>query len=566
MKSQILVSVCGSKLVVRSKIFRLRTSRFGPRTKQFLPNVLILIWCLVLGISSVHAQEGNLAAWSKQVVQAKTHQDLYAPFEAIKDFYFKNNKYSDCVDYLKSLAQKNKSAEPFVNYYRALARYQHLKYLEEKQLWDEYFSQGNAYRDELTEGSQKAIAATTVQEPLHVYARLLLWQFHKDQQDSFEESALSDLMVSAIEYSATAVDFKPIKEVADKFFTYKEKGKSKEFYKIYAQKLITSQIPDTELAKAASKFYQEGNLDLAENIYDAYIDRVSKTLSKEKLVMILREIATIFAYKDEGPSDPFYAEKIFKRLEDKAGKEAFDQQLLYLRGYNLEKAKEYPEAKAVFDSLAFRFPKSVYLDEIIFKSGLISAYVLRDKDKAKEYFKKLAQREKNFTPQAVSSLYQLGLLSQWEEDLTAAGNYYNRLLDVAAGNFSDTVALARERLKEIEESRPIEYNLKTFLDLSLKKENAGYDMSKIDLMSEPYQVKKRQDVSVESAVYTAPTGCMQIELQYLWSGHLGKAQTPSASQATFETSYSSNGTKEINLVVVSPTGIIDRSLDIVDIY
>ncbi|KPK97003.1 MAG: hypothetical protein AMJ95_11455 [Omnitrophica WOR_2 bacterium SM23_72] len=521
---------------------------------------------MVLGISSVHAQEGNLAAWNKLVIEAKTSQDLYAPLEAIKEFYFKNNKYSDFVDYLKSLAQKKKSAEPFVNYYRALARYQHLKYLEEKQLWDEYFSQGNAYRNELTEGCKMAIAATTGQEPLHIYARLLLWQFHKDQHDSFEESALSDLVVSAIEYSARAKDFKPIKEVADKFFVYKEKGRSKEFYKIYAQKLITSQMPDTELAKAASKFYQEGNLDLSENIYDAYIDRVSKTLPKEELIRVLTEIASIFAYKDEGPSDPFYAEKIFKKLEDKAGKEAFDQEVMYLRGFNLEKAKEYPQAKAVFDSLALRFPKSTHLDEVIFKSGLISAYVLRDKDKAKEYFGKLAQREKNFTAQAVSGLYQLGLLSQWEEDSNAARNFYNRLLDVAAGNFSDTVALARERLKEIEESKPIEYNLKTFLDLSLKKENAGYDMSKIDLRSQPYQVKRKQRVSVDSTAHTAPTGCMHIELQYLWSGHLGKAQTPLASQAEFETSYSSSGTKEINLVVVSPTGIIDRSLDIVDIH
>ncbi|MFH0826858.1 MAG: hypothetical protein V1923_03100 [Candidatus Omnitrophota bacterium] len=528
--------------------------------------LMLSMGCLVLGISPIYAQDNSLAGWSKQVIEAKTHQDLYAPFEAIKDFYFKNNKYSDFVDYLKSLAQKKKSAEPFVNYYRALARYQHLKYLEEKQLWDEYFSQGNAYRDELTQGSQKAIAATVVQEPLHIYARLLLWQFHKNQQDSFEEAAFSELMASAIEYSAVATDFKPIKEVADKFFAYGEKGKSKEFYKIYAQKLITSDISDKDLANAASKFYQEGNPDLAENIYDVYIDRVSKKLSKEEFVRVLAEIAKAFAYKDEGPSDPFYAEKIFKRLEDKAGKEAFDQELMYLRGFNLEKAKEYLEAKVVFDSLALRFPKAPHHDEIIFKAGLISAYVLRDTVKGKEYFEKLAQREKNFTAQAVSALYQLGLLSQWEEELTAARDYYNRLLDVAAGNFADTVALAKERLKEIEASKPIEYNLKTFLDLSLKKENALYDMSKIDLRSQPYQAKRRQSVSVDSTAHTAPTGCMQIELQYFWSGHLGKAQTPLASQSAFETSYTFSGTKEINLVVISPTGIIDRSLDIVDAY
>ncbi len=544
------------------------SSKFKVQSSKFnLIGVLMLgIGCLVLGISSVYAQDHNLAAWNKQIMEAKTNQDLYVPFEAMKDFYFKNNKYSDFVEYLKSLALKDKSAEPFVNYYIALARYHLLKYLEENQLWDEYFSQGNAYRDELTEGSQNAIAATAVKEPLHLYASLLLWQFHKDQQDSFEEDTLSALMASAIEYSAAAVDFKPIKEVADKFLAYGEKGKSKEFYKIYAQKLITSDMADSKLANAASAFYQEGNTDLAENIYDVYIERVSKTLPQEELKSVLTEIARTFVYKDEGPSDPFYAEKIFKTLEAKAGKEIFDQELMYLRGFNLEKAREYTEAKAVFDSLTLRFPGNSHHDESIFKSGLISAYVLRDIDKAREYFGKLAQREKNFTPQAASSLYQLGLLSQWEEDSATAQAYYNRLLEVAAGNFSDTVALARERLKEIEASKPIEYNLKTFIDLSFKKENAVYDMSKIDLRSNLYQAKRRQNVFVASTAHTAPTGCMQIELQYLWSGHLGKVEAPLASQAAFETSYSSSGTKEINLVVVSPTGIIDRSLDIVDVY
>lgn len=58
---------------------------------------------------------------------------------------------------------------------------------------------------------------------------------------------------------------------------------------------------------------------------------------------------------------------------------------------------------------------------------------------------------------------------------------------------------------------------------------------------------------------------MQIELQYLWSGDLG-SKKPSANEAEFATAYTNTGTKVINLVVVSPAGIIDRSLDLVDVY
>jgi hypothetical protein len=57
---------------------------------------------------------------------------------------------------------------------------------------------------------------------------------------------------------------------------------------------------------------------------------------------------------------------------------------------------------------------------------------------------------------------------------------------------------------------------------------------------------------------------MQVELQYLWSGHLGSAK-PTSEPSSLNTEYSDKGTKEINLVVVSPAGIIDRGLDILDV-
>jgi TolA-binding protein len=522
-------------------------------------------YLLPFGFYSFAQQDNRLTALSKQIIEADTQQDLYAPFEELKDFYFRDNKYSEFVDYLPSLGQKKKTLEPFINYYIALTRYQHLKYLEEKQLWDEYFSQGNNYRDELTQSAEKTIDITSAKEPLHIYARLVLWQFHKDQQDSFAESSLSDLMSSVLSHSSSSKDPKPIKEVADKLLSYGEKGKSKELYKIYAQKIITSGIKDEELMGHALTFYKEGNLELAENMYDAYINIAARAMPKEKLTPILTDIAKAFVYKDDMESDPSYAEKIFKRLEEIGGKEIFDQELIYLRAFNLEKAKEYPESRDVYVDLTLRFPTSSHRDEALFKVGLITTYVLRDKKEGKTYFGNLIQREKDFTPQAISSFYQLGLLSQWEDDKAGAKGYYNKLIEVAGENYQETVTLTKERLKEIEEGKPIEYNLKTFLDLSLKEGYATFDMTKLDVRCNPYKAKKDENVTMSSTAYTSPTGCMQVELQYLWSGHLGENK-PSTSQSSFETSYTTAGTKEINLVVVSPTGVIDRTLDMVDAY
>jgi len=539
---------------------------------------ILLFMLFVLRFSYAQDNE-KLVALSKQIIEAKTYDEFYAPFKELYDLYFsrpaikseggipleagKDNKYSGFVDFLNSIKPKNELAEPFISYYIALTRYNQLKYLEEKQAWDEYFAQGNNYREEITANAKGALDKTSVVEPVNIYARLLIWQFHKDQQDAFSDESLSDLVSAVQEFAKSVKDTKPIKEVADKLSTYGEKGKSRELYNIYAQKLAASDMKDDAFFNAASNFYKEGNLELSETLYDTYIARISKSVPKEKSAPVLTGIAKLFAYKDQGVSDPLYAEKVFKKIEELGAKDVFDQELIYLRAFNLEKAKEFREAKDIYADLIRRFPETTHSDEVIFKSGIISAYVSGDIKTGREYFEKLAQKEKNLSPQVISSLYQLGLLSQWQEDFGKAKEYYNKLINASGENFQDTVTLARERLKEIEEGKPIEYNLKTFLDVSLK-ENSLYNMAKSDLKSSIYRLNKNQDDNITSSVSLPESGCMQIELQYLWSGNTG-ATKPSSKQSSFNTSYASAGTKEINLVIVSPTGIIDRNIDLVDV-
>ena len=511
------------------------------------------------------AQDSNkLVTLTKQIIEAKTKEDLYLILVDLSNLYFSENKYSEFVEFLNSLAKQKKELEPAINYYIALSRYSQLKYLEEKQNWDEYFSNGNAYRQEITEAAGKTISSTSSADTLNIYARLILWQFHRDQQDVFWEQALSDLMNSISEYVKTAQDPKTIKYAADKLLAYGEKGKAKELYKIYVDKIITSAINDDRLKETASTFYKEGNPELAEALYDVYIDRIVKSAPKEKLIPTLIGIAKDFSYKDEGLKDALYAEKIFKKIEETGTKDIFDEPLLYLRAFNLEKVKEYPGAKDLYCDLVIRYPNSTYADEANFKVGIIYTYILRDIKAGKGYFEKLAQKESP-SPQVICAFYQLGLLSQWEQDNTKAKEYFNKLLERAKDGFSETVNLAKERLKEIEEAKPIEYNLKTFLDVSLKEEDANFDMTKIDLKSSIYRAKKEQAIDISSTPYIAQTGCLQVELQYLWSGHTGTAK-PSPEQSAFNTTYIHPGTKEINLIVISASGVVDRNIDLVDVY
>ncbi len=524
---------------------------------------------LLAGSYGLFALEDNkIIDLSKQIIEAKTSAGLYAPFEQLKETYFSGNKYSDFVDLLKSLSEKKDIAEPFIDYYIALSRYSQLKYLEEKQLWEEYFTKGNEYRDELTKDAQKAIDATNAQDPLNIYSRLVLWQFHRDEQDNFADGLLEGLMNSVLEYSKAAKEPRGIvKEAADKLIYYGEKSKARQLYKIYADKIISADITDETLAASALGFYKEGNLELTEMLYDSYIDRIEKTGGKEKLTSILKDLAKDFSYSpaggSEGPKDPAYAEKLFKKMEEALGEGVFDEELMYLRAFNLEKSKENVEAKDAYQNLLKQYTGTKYAEEANFKLGIIDTYILRDIKSARTAFEALIEKE-NISPQVISSLYQLGLLEQWEEKNEKAKEYYNKLLEKAGASFAQTAALAKERLKEIEESKPLEYNLKTFLDLSLKEENKEFEMTKLDLKSAPYIVKQGETVNIISSVYTAASGCMEVQLQYLWSLDSGDKK-PSASQAAFETAYADKGTKVIGLVVVSPEGFIDRSVTIVDV-
>jgi hypothetical protein len=91
------------------------------------------------------------------------------------------------------------------------------------------------------------------------------------------------------------------------------------------------------------------------------------------------------------------------------------------------------------------------------------------------------------------------------------------------------------------------------------------DMTKLDLKSSLYKPKKDQGVNISVSTYVAETGCMHVEMQYLWLGDFGTVK-PSPQQQSFDTNYTQPGTKVIGLVVVSPAGIVDRSIEMVDIY
>lgn len=527
---------------------------------------IILSALLLLFLSSAFSQEGNkLASLTKQVIESKVDSAIFSGFEELKELYSKDHRYTDFVEFLSSLLKQRKDLQAFVNYYTALSRYQQLKYLEETQNWDEYFSEGNNYRDQITVSLKKTIESSGVTSKLRVLAGLLLWKFHNDQQDPFTEEALSALIEDAKGYAKDTLEPLPVKEAADELAKAGEKSKAKDLYILYVNKLTSSKtLKDEELRETGLAFLKEDNLELAQMLYDLYLERLVKSGPKEKVIPLLMEAAKQFSYTDKGPYDTAYAEKLYKKIEELGGKEAFNEEQMHLRAFNSEKARDYAWARELYNYIGTRFLNGTYRDEAEYKTAIIYCYVLRDIKTAGEYFTRLSQRAAP-SAQSVSSLYQLGLLAQWQGNLPGAKEYYDALIKTANGNFQEAVELARERLQEITEAKPMEYNLKTFLDVSFLPQNALFDMTLIELKSSPYKSKPYSDVQVKSSAASPDAGCMDVELQYLWSGDLGK-HAPALNEPEFQTSYAQSGTKVINLVVVSPTGVIDRKFDLVDVY
>jgi TolA-binding protein len=500
--------------------------------------------------------------YGAKIKEAKNPSDYISVLETAKDTYFSKHEFSDFVEFLKDSVKNKADLRPFASYYIGLARYSQLKYLEETQNWDEYFGQGNDYRAELMESLGEAVKTVNAKDPIYVYSKLVLWQFHRDQHDSFHEDAFEDLQRSVAEYARDAKDLAPIRAVADKFLSYEERAASKKIYKLYSDKIISSAVSDNELQNTAVGFLKQGNSELAEVMYTVYLDRISKTFSKDKLRLELIEVAKQFSYSRDNAYNLEYAESVFARLEKAEGIEVFDEQLFYTRAFNLEKAGKYDQACAMYEDFIKRFPNSAQIDKLSFKLGVIYAFVKKDVAKASVYWNMVVQSA-SAGPYGPSGAYMLGIVNQWQGDTDDAKKFFAQVSDKSKDAYPRTAALASARAKEIEDGKPMEYALKSFLDIALNPDSSRFDMSRVEIVPAAFIVKKGETIAVSANAVLPESGCMQVQLQYYWSGDI-ESEVPS-QESGFNAVFNEPGTKVICVVVTTPSGVIDVGFQMIDV-
>ena len=464
--------------------------------------------------------------------------------EQLKESYFRENRYSEFVDYLKGTRKANPAQ---VSYYIALSRYEGLRYLEETQNWEEYFNRGNEYRQEFIKEALNAIKLSSTNEPLFLYAKCLLWQFHKDMQDEQVEAALKDLLFAVEQYSGSSS-----KDLSRPFYDeasdWGKKGRDLSAIKYVADKL--------------SSYAERLN---SQRVYNLYLERLIASLQEDKEFQLV-SLAKQLVYRDNEITNLFFAEEVFKKIDQLNPDFILDEQTQYLRAYNLEKIKQYKDAYLQYQTLVQSYPQTSYYAEALFKMGVISAYVLKDISGACDYFTKLTKGSFLKSPQVFASFYQLGLISQYQGDISKAKEYYNALLDKkeAVAFCADLISMAKARLQEIEASQPLEFNLKTFMDAALKENEGVVTLTPVDIKAQYFKLTVNQDVEVSASAFPLESGCMPVNLEYLWSGELGSAE-PGNDQCSFTTHYAYPGTKLIGLAVISPSGILGHSLVFLDV-
>ena len=484
------------------------------------------------------------------------------------DVYAQGNDFDEFYNFLETVEKKKIFRKtPIVYYYKALTRFRQMQFLEENKMWQELFDNKDSYIADLDKSLAKARKLNTCVNPLSLRIKFLEAQIKEDNEASLIET-LEDLFNLAREYIETENDVEVIKDIADKLSEEKQDTYAKKLYSVYVTKISRADIGQEELKKIAEDFLKKDKVNLAVSLYNAYLDRLTGT--QEDKDIIIKEMFDI-AEEFEHPGwregiDPFFAEKLYEKIESLYNVESFDEFSQLQRAYNLERIKEYEFCFEEYLRLIDIFPNYQDKDRIYFRLGILSAYEFNKIDEAKGYFLKVTN---NFSqsPDYFNSLYHLGLLNHWQGNLEKADEFYKKILEKTKDikDRLEIALLAESRIKEIDDDRDIEYNLRMFLGAVLVEIEEEKPYLYLELFARAGKDYLDETIKFQTNSYFTDTGCLQEDFTYLWSGQLGSNQNP-FNEYQFETSYQDLGTKVVNVVLVGPSGVVDGTIEMADVY
>lgn len=531
--------------------------------------IIVLVFLFVFSVRFCFgAEEPQRADLLKQKINSsKTAENLDSQLKELMEIYTKENRLNEFYNFLETL-EKNRAYKnsPLTYYYQALARFSQIQFLEKGKMWQELFGNKDLYTKDLNKSLAEAKKLNQDLGPLSLRLKFLEWQIKKDNEKTSLDT-LEGLFNLVQSYTKTDNDPQIIKDIADELSKEKEINYAKKLYSVYVSKISKTDNSPEELKKLAQAFLAESKVDLAVSLYDAYLEKITALgQDKNSLIKQMFDVAEKFANSGWNQGlDPFFAERVYAKVESSYNIGAFDELSQYRRAYNLERIKEYENCFNEYLKLVNNFPDYKDKDRIYFRLGVLSAYEFDKIDQAREYFLKVA----NGYPQSqeyLNSLYNLGLLEQWQKNSEKAKEFYNMALAKTKDleTKPEIVNLAASRIKEIDDNKDIEYNLRMFLEGVLNKDEKRPPLQ-LELFADIAKDYLNESVKFKTISYLTDSGCLQQDFTYLWSGQLGTNQNP-LNKNEFDTDYQDVGTKVVNVVLIGPAGIVGGTIEIADIY
>jgi tetratricopeptide (TPR) repeat protein len=505
----------------------------------------------------------------QRLISLQTAQWSDCLFEELLEIYAKGNRFEELYSFLEML-ENNRiyTTSPVVYYYKALTMFRQMQYLEENRMWEELFNNKDSYFEDLEDNLKTAKELATSVDPLTLKIELLEWLIERLDDEEAAKKTLEDLLSLSKKYINTGNSLQLIKDIADKLFQEAEPDYAHKLYDIYVSNISRLVITDEEIKMLAEGFLEKNEVDLSISLFDIYLEKVlASKKEKNEIINTMVSIGERFAHFGwkEG-LDCSYAEKIYKKVENLYGAKTLDIFSQYARAYNLERLKDYRACVEEYSKLLINYPDYQDKDKIYFRIGILDAYVLNKIDEAKKYFLKVIDTFKDSIVY-LNSMYQLGLLEHWSGNLDKAKEFYNKIIEATkdSKDKSEIASLTQTRMKEIEQNKEIEYNLRMFLDtaLKIKEGETGSDLD-FKLFAKPPKAELDNLVKFEITTFSKDTGSLQEAFAYLWSGDLGSNQEPS-NKDQFVTSYQEPGIKIINVVLADLTKTTSSTLEIVDI-
>ncbi|MGE5279873.1 MAG: tetratricopeptide repeat protein, partial [Deltaproteobacteria bacterium] len=325
--------------------------------------------------------------------------------------YFSTHDYDGFYKYLSRLLADD-PMNAGAHFYRALTRVEEIAYWQKIKDWQGVYDTAPAYQKGIAADLDAAEKYAGEDVTVRFGVALLRWRAANEARKE-GAYALFDAVVAAAEKAASVPQgLAMVRDVADELRGFEDKNLSRRLDRIYVDNLGASGATSEELIRQADAFLKEDNLYLAKSLFEITLGRIGDDLVRARAMVA---IADRFASSGSVPAaDPVFAEELYVKAAALKGAEAFDNDSLYRRAFNLERLRDYAAALPVYKQwlAAYGAADPGRRADVLFRVGVLSAYGLRDRAAGERVLEELI---KDFpaTALAVAARYELGCMAQW---------------------------------------------------------------------------------------------------------------------------------------------------------